>query len=141
MKLAAPYRCDYCQVSKGLTNHWWLRQSSSPWFVLLPWDTKLADQEGYEHICSESCASKALSKWMARSIAVQQVEIAQLLTAATGEPAEIPHIEALNAEGQLGCLCTQCVSARSFLRSYANAAVPPDDPPDDLERRVQEVMP
>jgi len=33
-------------------------------FSLLRWDNTLANTEGYEHICSESCAAKALSKWM-----------------------------------------------------------------------------
>ena len=28
---------------------------------------QLADADGYEHICSESCASKALSKWLAQA--------------------------------------------------------------------------
>jgi len=36
-------------------------------FRLLRWDYHLADMDGYEHICSESCASKALSKWLAHA--------------------------------------------------------------------------
>jgi hypothetical protein len=34
---------------------------------LFRWDQTLADLEGYEHICSESCASKALSKWLTQA--------------------------------------------------------------------------
>jgi hypothetical protein len=64
MKVNSPYRCDYCLNLKGETNHWWLRQPNSEHFVLLRWDASLAAEEGYEHICSESCAAKALSKWM-----------------------------------------------------------------------------
>jgi hypothetical protein len=64
MKVHSPYRCDYCLNLKGETNHWWLRPPDSQFFTVLRWDATLADSEGYEHICSESCAAKALSKWM-----------------------------------------------------------------------------
>jgi hypothetical protein len=66
MKVHSPYRCDYCLNLKGETNHWWLRPPDREQFTLLSWDSSLADAEGYEHICSESCAAKALSKWMAQ---------------------------------------------------------------------------
>ena len=67
MKVHCPYRCDYCLNLKGETNHWWLRAPSPEQFVLRPWDNTLADSDGYEHICSGSCAAKALSKWMAQA--------------------------------------------------------------------------
>ena len=67
MKVHSPYRCDYCLNLKGETNHWWLRPVDREQFRLLRWDTALADVEGYEHICSESSAAKALSKWMAQA--------------------------------------------------------------------------
>jgi len=66
MRISCPYKCDYCLNLKGETNHWWLRPRDTDQFTLLAWDGILADRDGYEHICSESCASKALSKWMAR---------------------------------------------------------------------------
>ena len=66
MKVRCPYKCDYCSNQKGETNHWWLRPQDSELFTLLAWDETLASEEGNEHICSESCAAKALSKWMAR---------------------------------------------------------------------------
>jgi hypothetical protein len=58
------YRCDYCSNQKGETNHWWLRSPVHEEFALQRWDQALADMAGSEHICSESCAAKALSKWM-----------------------------------------------------------------------------
>ena len=64
MRVHSPYRCDYCSNMKGETNHWWLRPPDREHFTLHRWDPALADVPGYEHICSESCASKALSKWM-----------------------------------------------------------------------------
>jgi len=67
MKVQCPYRCDYCLNLKGETNHWWLRPQDAEQFRLVRWDNALADLDGYEHICSESCASKALSKWLSRS--------------------------------------------------------------------------
>lgn len=67
MKVQCPYRCDYCLNLKGETNHWWLRALDAAQFRLERWDQSLADVEGYEHICSESCASKALSKWFSKS--------------------------------------------------------------------------
>jgi hypothetical protein len=67
MKVQCPYRCDYCLNLKGQTNHWWLRPQDAEQFRLVRWDQQLADLDGYEHICSESCASKALSKWLANA--------------------------------------------------------------------------
>ena len=64
MKVHSPYRCDYCLNLKGETNHWWLRLPDQEQFTLQRWDAGLANTEGCEHICSESCAAKALSKWM-----------------------------------------------------------------------------
>ena len=58
------YRCDYCSNVKGENNDWWLAQPAGEHFTLALWDAALADQEHCEHICSESCATKALSKWM-----------------------------------------------------------------------------
>jgi hypothetical protein len=67
MKVHWPYRCDYCLNLKGETNHWWLRPNDIEAFRLVRWDDRLAEQEGYEHICSESCAAKALSQWLAQA--------------------------------------------------------------------------
>jgi hypothetical protein len=67
MKVQCPYRCDYCFNLKGETNHWWLRPLDAQQFRLLRWDQQLADLQGYEHICSESCASKSLSQWLAHA--------------------------------------------------------------------------
>ena len=64
MKVRCPYKCDYCLNPKGETNHWWLRPCDVNQFMLLAWNDLLADQDGHEHICSESCAAKALSRWM-----------------------------------------------------------------------------
>ena len=67
MKVQCPYRCDYCLNLKGETNHWWLRPQDAEQFHLVRWVQRLADLPGHEHICSESCASKALSKWLAQA--------------------------------------------------------------------------
>src|SRR5215472_5645628 len=64
MKVRFPYTCDYCMSPKGETNHWWLHPTDGCQFILQSWDAELADRDGYEHICSESCAAKALSQWM-----------------------------------------------------------------------------
>lgn len=72
MRVRCPYKCDYCPNLKGESNHWWLRPWGTEQFTLLAWDDRLADHEGYEHICSESCAAKALSKWMTRTSAQWQ---------------------------------------------------------------------
>lgn len=68
MKIPQPYRCDYCPKVKGEANHWWLRSFSpldSDLFTLFSWDDASAAEDGVEHICSEQCAVKALSKWLA----------------------------------------------------------------------------
>ena len=64
MRVKAPYVCDGCGRPKEESNHWHLRYVESPRFELARWDTKEAERDGVEHICSEQCASKALSKWM-----------------------------------------------------------------------------
>ena len=67
MKIAEPYLCDSCGIVKGGANHWWLRDvpHATSVFILRPWDDELAAKETYQHLCSEACASKALSQWMA----------------------------------------------------------------------------
>lgn len=95
MKVTNPYKCDYCDRLKGETNHWWLlfldcskltwerreddraaltrRISGSSNFLLLSWSEADPDSEAKpKHICSESCAVKALNKWMAERKAVAQ---------------------------------------------------------------------
>jgi hypothetical protein len=82
MKLSAPYKCNYCLNIKGETNHWWLRDATLKIFALLRWsdagDPDAENDKGepqYEHICSESCAVKALAKWMATTPARQFGEL------------------------------------------------------------------
>lgn len=81
MKIPYPYKCDYCGKLKEESNHWFLRpaavvllqmvegQQGRPskeyTFTLLCWDSSYIDKLGIEHICSEQCATKALSQWMA----------------------------------------------------------------------------
>ena len=63
---ASPYKCNYCGKVKGETNHWWVHPTLGPGtaFVLDTWDDTVALKPDVENICSEACASKALSKWM-----------------------------------------------------------------------------
>ncbi len=65
------YRCDYCSKLKGESNRWWLGHPDGEHFTLALWDATLGDGNGCEHICSESCATKALSQWMTQSIMSQ----------------------------------------------------------------------
>jgi hypothetical protein len=67
VKLPNPYRCNYCLNLKGEANHWYLHFLSSvagSAFILDWWDDTLAQRDDVEHICSQACASKALSSWM-----------------------------------------------------------------------------
>lgn len=70
MKVTSPYKCDYCPALKKETNHWWMLDVIPRNFTLGTWDEELADQRTvsgtprFEHVCSESCAVKALNKWM-----------------------------------------------------------------------------
>jgi hypothetical protein len=80
MKLQAPYKCDECGETKKTTNHWWLllkhTSTNVPGFVesdrtarftITKWEYCDPDSMAVEaHLCSESCASKQLSKWMAQ---------------------------------------------------------------------------
>jgi hypothetical protein len=93
VKEPAPYKCDYCEQRKGATNHWWmlrraLQASASEDFVLIRWSESSADVElsdgspMYRHICSESCASKALSQHMAKVGAQKPAEALRIEAAA-----------------------------------------------------------
>jgi hypothetical protein len=72
MKLPQPYNCDYCGKLKGESNHWWLVDPDlyvtgiHEAFVLLPWNMLSFSGARTEHICSQECASKALSQWMSQ---------------------------------------------------------------------------
>jgi hypothetical protein len=74
MKLHS-YGCDHCSNLKGESNHWWLRAPDSDKFTLQRWDEAQAAEPGYEHICSESCATKALSQWMAQPNTHPEVQV------------------------------------------------------------------
>jgi len=80
VKLPSPYVCDECKTPKRDSNHWWLRVRTGSGifqgpngpiylngagFLIVPWDAEDSDKEEIGHLCSESCATKALSKWMA----------------------------------------------------------------------------
>jgi hypothetical protein len=67
MILPHPHKCDYCPNTKGEANHWWMRSQKSEDFRLFRWNEALTKKKGYDHICSESCAVKALAKWMGAS--------------------------------------------------------------------------
>jgi hypothetical protein len=64
------YTCDECGKQKQESNHWWIlsqvaRAQLGPCFSLLPMNLIGRVESGIsEHLCSESCAIKALSKWM-----------------------------------------------------------------------------
>lgn len=64
MKIST-YKCDACGTQKGATNHWYTLVTRRNIFELKPWSNDDADSNDAAHICSESCASKALSKWLA----------------------------------------------------------------------------
>jgi len=66
MKLTTPYKCDYCPNIKGESNHWWIRDTphADSQFRLIPWSEDDAAKGLVEHICSQACAVKALSKWL-----------------------------------------------------------------------------
>lgn len=70
----SPYKCDYCpETMKPGSPPWFLRPAGALGFYLMWWDPELAEVEqpngklGYEHICSQACAMKAMSKWASES--------------------------------------------------------------------------
>jgi hypothetical protein len=66
----SPYKCDYCgQLQKPGDPPWFLRPKDAIGFYMLWWDTELADEPRYEHVCSQACAMKAMSKWAAEGSA------------------------------------------------------------------------
>ena len=89
MKNASPYKCNVCGKAKEDSNHWWLLfPSNTPdapgsGFILDRWDDVYADRKDVENICSESCASKALSKWMGEQKPIALREPRGELTCAT----------------------------------------------------------
>jgi hypothetical protein len=53
--------CDMCGREKGEVNHWYLMGSLTT-FVVTAWASNF---EGYQHICGQECAHKALDKFFA----------------------------------------------------------------------------
>lgn len=106
MRMPAPYKCDVCGRLKDESNHWWLRMRTENEkqppalgaFLLEPWDPDVADKQLrpecplYEHICSESCAMKSLSQYMARQQPKQQAELPRV--AAELLPLEVMEVTA-----------------------------------------------
>ena len=65
MKLPSPYVCDECGTQKKESNHWYIASSGRMVFAIVAWASDDPDKKDSLHLCSESCATKALSKWMA----------------------------------------------------------------------------
>jgi hypothetical protein len=77
MKIST-YQCSYCPQHKQQSNHWFIFVPNVPLSadigsdrvrfetdaLFSKWNDVVADMLGVEHICSESCASKALTKWL-----------------------------------------------------------------------------
>lgn len=59
--------CVICEVEKKSTNHWFGVSRQVPgltFFQMLEWnDCKGSIAEGYDPVCGEGCAHKALDKW------------------------------------------------------------------------------
>lgn len=62
MKLPNPYRCDFCPVTKGENNHWYLVFLAPLDFNVAPW-SEGPDEGNPKHACSEQCVGKALNQW------------------------------------------------------------------------------
>lgn len=70
MKVPDPFRCDYCKRIKEPSDTWFLRSAGALGFYLMRWDAELAEQPGYEHICSQGCAVRAFDRWASLSVSV-----------------------------------------------------------------------
>lgn len=72
MKLPTPYQCNGCSAQEVDTSRWWvLIEDQKPELSNLPTITIVRFQTqsmrippDAMHLCSESCAVKAVSKWM-----------------------------------------------------------------------------
>jgi hypothetical protein len=77
------FTCDICGTTKLATNHWWLvtlgdvlcfeEGQPARHFTLVPWDAGASRNEGVFHICGESCATKALERFMSSGSLTQEV--------------------------------------------------------------------
>ncbi len=72
MKTKHPFSCDYCGTRKQASNNWCLRDLLLENFSIAKWNEAKAGVEThdgkpqFEHICSETCAAKALNKWFGK---------------------------------------------------------------------------
>ena len=73
MKDPAPWICDAigCVKRKGPTNKWWLVyqiiSDELDGITIQIWNDARANSDGVLHACSESCALKLASDWLARA--------------------------------------------------------------------------
>ncbi|MHB1022429.1 MAG: hypothetical protein ACYC46_04060 [Acidobacteriaceae bacterium] len=68
------YTCDICGKPKREANHWWMvmlgevpcfdQGQPARRFTLLPWNTTEAANPNIHHLCGESCAMKAMERFM-----------------------------------------------------------------------------
>jgi len=73
MKLEV-YKCDECGEPRKETNHWWVQTirniDPGPCIGLHTWakgiEMQFDERTEVKHLCSESCVTKALSKWMSQ---------------------------------------------------------------------------
>ncbi len=74
-KLPNPYICDVCGTQKRETNRWYASRAriepdvaSEQGILFLPWEVAehlgVLENANVQHLCSEQCCIKALSKWL-----------------------------------------------------------------------------
>jgi hypothetical protein len=67
MKVEHPYVCDGCGAPKREVNQWWIVFRGAI-FQICAWDEETAEDTAARHMCSQTCASKELSQWMAERL-------------------------------------------------------------------------
>ncbi|MHB8304320.1 MAG: hypothetical protein ACYDC6_16145 [Acidobacteriaceae bacterium] len=77
------FACDICGKVKQESNHWWMVtlgnvlcfEEGQPalHFTLVPWSQAESRNRNVHHICGESCATKALERFMSSGTLAKEV--------------------------------------------------------------------
>ena len=57
------FTCNGCGKQKQKVNRWWLASLNGGTFQIQPWTDEEANS-AQQHLCGESCLTKAVSKYM-----------------------------------------------------------------------------
>lgn len=68
MAMKQSFVCDICGAERKDANHWFVARETDGMLMFLHWDEAAICRANTAHLCGQSCAHKALDRFLAQEI-------------------------------------------------------------------------